>query len=166
MKEPDHDFFVNYSNWLKDASWSRQFDGHEDFGRERVTADAADRYKFRTPTLRNVALTAPYGHTGPYNSLRAVVQHHMDTVNALKNYDQDQAVLTPREDLDALDFIVMDDKKRLKSIANASELPKFNYSDTDIDRIIDFLHALTDVGSIDLRKDTPMTVPSGIPLAE
>lgn len=141
-------------------------DGHEDFGREQVTSDEADRYRFRTPTLRNVALTAPYGHTGPYNTLRAVVKHHMDTLSAIKNYDQSQAVLPSREDLDALDFIVMDDKRRVRAIAEASELPEFAYTPSDIDRIIDFLNALTDPASIDLRKDTPMTVPSGIPVAE
>ena len=141
-------------------------DGHEDFGREQVTADETDRYRFRTPTLRNVALTAPYGHTGPYNTLRAVVEHHVDVVSALQNYDQNQAVLPSREDLDALDYIVMDDKQRLRNIAVASDLAEFNYSDTDIDRIIDFLHALTDPGSIDLRADAPMTVPSGLPVAD
>ena len=141
-------------------------DGHEDFGREQETQDKADRYKFRTPSLRNIALTAPYGHTGPYNTLRAVVEHHMDTVNAIKDYDQSQAVLPSRADLDALDFIVMDDKQRVDKIAKASELPPFTYDEEDIDRIIDFLHALTDPGSIDLRSDTPMSVPSGIPLAE
>ena len=41
----------------------------------------ADRFKFRTPTLRNVALTAPYGHSGSYDTLEAVehetvVIHH------------------------------------------------------------------------------------------
>jgi cytochrome c peroxidase len=141
-------------------------DGHEDFGRERVSFDEADRYKFRTPTLRNVALTAPYGHAGTYNSLRAVVEHHIDTVNALFNYDQSQAVLPPRKDLDDLDFIVMDDAFRLQEIANANEIPGFRYKDKDIDRIIDFLNALTDPDSIDLRNDIPASVPSGLPLAE
>ena len=141
-------------------------DGHEDFGLEQVTEDESDRYKFRTPSLRNIALTAPYGHTGPYNTLRAVVEHHMDTVNAIKSYDQSQAVLPSRDDLDTLDFIVMNDQKRVKNIAKASELPPFTYTPIEIDRIVDFLNALTDPGSIDLRNDTPMTVPSGIPVAE
>jgi cytochrome c peroxidase len=33
-------------------------------GRFAVTKDEADRYSFKVPTLRNVALTAPYFHTG------------------------------------------------------------------------------------------------------
>ncbi|MES2042407.1 MAG: cytochrome-c peroxidase [Pseudomonadota bacterium] len=35
-----------------------------DLGRFAVTKDEADRYSFRVPTLRNVALTAPYFHSG------------------------------------------------------------------------------------------------------
>lgn len=142
------------------------FDGHEDFGREQVTGDPADRYKFRTPSLRNVALNAPYGHSGSYNSLRAMVEHHIDTVNGITHYDQNQAKLPSRTDLDALDFIVMDDPARVAEIAAYTELPKMKYSPKDVDRIIDFLNALTDPASVDNRDDVPMRVPSGLTLAE
>ena len=138
--------------------------GHEDFGREQVTGLAFDTLKFRTPNLRNVALTAPYGHTGAYNTLRAVVEHHRDTVSALYNYDQSQAVFPSRDDLDALDFITMNDPDRVQFIADHNELDPYAYTDAEIDRIIDFLHALTDPGSIDLRRDVPATVPSGLPV--
>jgi cytochrome c peroxidase len=46
---------------------------HDDFGRMRVTNDPADRYRFRTTPLRNVELTAPYGHDGAIISLRTFV---------------------------------------------------------------------------------------------
>ena len=141
-------------------------DGREDFGREQVTSDPADTLKFRTPTLRNVALTAPYGHSGAYNSLRAFVEHHLNPENSLNNYDQEQAVLPPRDDLDALDFITMNDKQRVKFIAEYNELSPFTYTNENVDRIIDFLHALTDTASIDLRDDQPFTVPSGSTLAD
>ncbi len=138
--------------------------GHEDFGREQATGLPADILKFRTPNLRNVALTAPYGHAGAYNSLRAVVEHHLDPVNALYNYDQTQAVLPSRSDLDALDFITMNDPERVDFIALHNELDPMSYSNDDVDRIIDFLNALTDPGSIDLRNDVPSSVPSGLPM--
>lgn len=35
-----------------------------DLGREEVTGDEADRYVYKVPSLRNIALTAPYFHTG------------------------------------------------------------------------------------------------------
>lgn len=47
-----------------------------DFGRERVTGRAADRGKFSTPSLRNVALTAPYMHDGRFATLEDVVNHY------------------------------------------------------------------------------------------
>ena len=44
-----------------------------DLGRYEVTNLPADRWRYRTPTLRNVALTAPYMHDGSLPSLRAVL---------------------------------------------------------------------------------------------
>jgi cytochrome c peroxidase len=81
------------------------FEGREDFGREEATGDPADRYRFRTPSLRNVVLTGPWGHDGFFNSLEAVVRHHLDPLDPLLNADPSQVVLPPREDLDALDLL-------------------------------------------------------------
>jgi cytochrome c peroxidase len=44
-----------------------------DRGREEVTHKRDDRYKFRTPTLRNVELTAPYMHDGSLKTLEDVI---------------------------------------------------------------------------------------------
>jgi cytochrome c peroxidase len=44
-----------------------------DLGRYEITQDPADRWKYRTPTLRNVALTAPYMHDGTLATLAEVV---------------------------------------------------------------------------------------------
>ena len=44
-----------------------------DLGRYEITQDPADRWKYRTPTLRNVALTAPYMHDGSLGTLGDVV---------------------------------------------------------------------------------------------
>jgi len=141
-------------------------DGHSDFGRERVTGDVGDRFRFRTPTLRNVALTGPWGHTGAYNTLQAMVDHHFDPVDSLYAYDQSQAALPPRPDLDAVDFIVMNDAARLSEIAGANELDLLPLSEDQIDLLIDFLNALTDPGMVDIRADTPFALPSGLPLAD
>ena len=45
-----------------------------DIGRESVTNDPADRGKFKTPALRNVALTWPYLHDGSAATLDDVVE--------------------------------------------------------------------------------------------
>ena len=47
-----------------------------DLGRYEVTEDPNDLWKFRTPPLRNVALTAPYMHDGGLNSLRDVIEFY------------------------------------------------------------------------------------------
>ena len=44
-----------------------------DLGRYEVTQQPADRWRYRTPSLRNVALTAPYMHDGSLPSLRDVL---------------------------------------------------------------------------------------------
>ena len=45
-----------------------------DKGRFSFTKDERDLHKFKTPTLRNVALTAPYFHDGSTQSLRQAVE--------------------------------------------------------------------------------------------
>jgi len=49
--------------------------GEGDLGRGKVTGEAADNYKFRTPTLRNVSNTAPYFHDGSASTLEEVVRY-------------------------------------------------------------------------------------------
>ncbi|HKS23474.1 MAG TPA: cytochrome c peroxidase [Thermoanaerobaculia bacterium] len=48
--------------------------GGDDVGRFKVTGVEADRNAFKTPTLRNVALTAPYMHDGSLATLRDVIE--------------------------------------------------------------------------------------------
>jgi cytochrome c peroxidase len=47
-----------------------------DLGRHEVTLDPADLWKFKTPSLRNVALTGPYMHDGSLRSLDGVVRFY------------------------------------------------------------------------------------------
>ena len=65
-------------------------DGHDDFGRERQTGNVKQRYQFRTPPLRNVELTGPYGHDGAIVSLRAWVDHYSQSDVKLRAYDVSQ----------------------------------------------------------------------------
>ncbi len=48
-----------------------------DLGRYEVTGDPADRWKYRTPTLRNISLTAPYMHDGSVPNLEGVIRFYM-----------------------------------------------------------------------------------------
>lgn len=47
---------------------------HHDDGRYTITLDPADRWKYKTPSVRNVALTAPYMHNGSLPTLDEVVK--------------------------------------------------------------------------------------------
>ena len=55
------------------AAQQRPADRAIDLGREAVTHDPLDRFKYRTPSLRNAARTGPYMHDGSFASLRDVV---------------------------------------------------------------------------------------------
>lgn len=50
--------------------------GFNDLGLYRVTEQPDDRWKFRTQTLRNIALTAPYMHNGQFYTLREVIDFY------------------------------------------------------------------------------------------
>ena len=150
----------------KDHNSEGYSDGREDLGREAVTQDPADRFKFRTPTLRNVALTSPYGHAGAFDSLEAVVRHHLDPVNSLNNYDASQLTMPSRPDLDSQDLVVMNDPWRVAEIAARNELQSVHLYEEEFAELMSFLHTLTDLSSLDMRNTSPASVPSGLPLAD
>lgn len=58
---------------LSDGKFYRLGVSHRDRGRELVSQKKDDRYRFRTPSLRNIAQTAPYMHDGSLRSLNDVV---------------------------------------------------------------------------------------------
>jgi cytochrome c peroxidase len=142
------------------------YNNHDDFGHEQVSGDSADRYRFRTPTLRNVAVTGPWGHDGAYDTLLAMVKHHLQPYTSLENYDTTQARLPSRPDLDAIDFEVHTDGMSRSSLKAAIEIQPVTLSNEELDYLMAFLNALTDPASLDMRSTVPNRVPSGLPLAE
>ena len=89
-----------------------------DKGRENITLNEDDRYKFRVPSLRNVAVSAPYMHDGRFWTLEDVLNHYHEGV-------QDNTTLDPifKEGNDVVGIPLTDDEKN---------------------KIISFLHTLTD----------------------
>ncbi|HEY1085049.1 MAG TPA: MbnP family protein [Prosthecobacter sp.] len=63
----------------------------EDLGRMGVTGNAADRGKFKTPSLRNIAATAPYMHDGRFATLEEVVEHYSSGVQRSDTLDPNLA---------------------------------------------------------------------------
>lgn len=154
----DHDFHAMGTPQIGPGKAAR-FESHaRDEGRFRVTGDTADLYAFRTPSLRNVALTGPYGHAGAYADLRSFVNAHLDPVRALETYDLEQAVLPA---------LPVDDRGGLAdsaAIAQAVEFTPRTISEADVTALIAFLDALTDPAAIEGRLGIPETVPSGLPV--
>jgi cytochrome c peroxidase len=60
---------------------------YNDNGRYRITTDSADIGKFRVPTLRNIALTAPYMHDGSLLGLHEVLRHYNQGGSGHSNQD-------------------------------------------------------------------------------
>lgn len=83
-----------------------------DPGRFDVTLDESDRGKFRSPTLRNVELTAPYMHDGRFATLEEVMAHYSSGVQDSPNLDPLLRLrlpgglgLTPDEQADLVEFL-------------------------------------------------------------
>ena len=65
---------------LSDGKYYRVGISFRDRGRSAVTGKAEDEYRFRTPTLRNIARTAPYMHDGSLETLDDVVTFYLREV--------------------------------------------------------------------------------------
>jgi len=82
-----------------------------DFGRSAVTGNSADMGKFLTPTLRNIALTAPYMHDGRFQTLEEVVNHYdsgghpSPTVDPLMKHIGSGLNLTNQDKADLIAFL-------------------------------------------------------------
>jgi len=135
-----------------------------DIGRFRVTGDPDDAYRFRTPSLRNIALTAPYGHDGAYATLEAMVRHHLDPVASLQAYDIGQAVLPDLPGAEGTDRIILSSAQDMAAIAAANELEPVALTDDEVAALVAFLHSLTDTVSLTGRLGVPQSVPSGLPV--
>ena len=66
--------FVDVDNEIIEGV--RQQPKANDVGRYEVTQDPYDRWKYRTSSLRNIALTAPYMHDGNFSTLREVTEFY------------------------------------------------------------------------------------------
>jgi cytochrome c peroxidase len=140
------------------------FDGpdqNEDFGLEQVTGNPADRYKFRTSPIRNVALQPAFFHNGAFTRLEDAVRHHLDVFTSARNYDPVAAGIAP--DLTAPMGPIEPVLERVDQIlATPIEL-----TDDEFRQLVDFVrNGLLDQRARpeSLRRLIPRTVPSGFPV--
>ncbi|MCA9796600.1 MAG: cytochrome-c peroxidase, partial [Candidatus Eremiobacteraeota bacterium] len=131
-----------------------------DFGRGRETGQPGDRFRFRTPTLRNVALTGPWMHSGSYTSLQAVVRHYINPAQALNNYNPNQLQPQFQSQVHVQDQL---NAGVLNTIDPVLATP-IQLNNGDVNDLVDFLGALTDDTSTNLNGLAPASVPSGLPV--
>ncbi len=105
-----------------------------DIGAQGPTGDSKLRGGFKVPSLRNVALTAPYMHSGRFETLRETVEF----------YTQGRGHAVPEEENIYLHWHIWEPQ----------------LSDAELDSLVDFLHTLSDEG---YKPQVPASVPSGMP---
>ena len=142
---------------------TRRFDPYaRDVGRMAETDRLEDAYRFRTPSLRNVALTAPYGHNGAYATLRGIIRHHLDPLAALDRWDRSQVVLPDHAGFRESDFAVWEDRREMRRLRARVDIERVELSDAEVDDLVAFLHALTGDTAARGRLGKPDAVPSGL----
>jgi cytochrome c peroxidase len=134
--------------------------GGKDIGRAAVTGMAGDRYRFRTPPLRNVSLTAPYMHNGTYQDLQSVVRHYRDARASLTGFEVGTVDARLQPTLDLSPATVSDILATLDPRLTGG----IRLSEQDVTELVAFLASLTDPASGILLGDVPPTVPSGLPV--
>jgi cytochrome c peroxidase len=92
------------NNGLDDVDRLEDF---SDPGRGAVTNNRFDLGKFRVPTLRNIALTAPYMHDGRFQTLEEVLDHYAAGGHGVENEDANihTFALSDREKQDLIAFL-------------------------------------------------------------
>jgi len=134
-----------------------------DLGRIRETGAVADKFAFRTPPLHNVSLTGPWMHACAYNTLEAVIRHHLDPASMLRSYDPQSHL-----PLEVLSTFQGDEILAGQMLANLDPLVTEvrELTDDQIAALVAFLECLTDPAAAQLGNLVPDSVPSGLPTQE
>ncbi|EYF03235.1 Methylamine utilization protein mauG precursor [Chondromyces apiculatus DSM 436] len=129
-----------------------------DFGRGRITGEMSDRFKFRTPSLRNIELEGPWMHNGAYADLEDTVRHHLDPAASLSAYDDRQV------EPELVGTYQKNSEELLSTLAPELAVKGDPLSDKEVVDLMAFLSSLTDPRSLNLMHLVPDTLPSGLPV--
>ena len=132
-----------------------------DVGRMGESDKLEDMYRFKTPSLRNVSLTSPYGHNGAYPTLKGIVKHHLKPFEMYKRWEPSMANLPKADWLRDIDFIVFSDKREQQRILSKIDIDRVNLTEKEVDAIVNFLYSLTGKSENNRPLGKPSSVPSG-----
>ena len=142
---------------------TRRFDPMpRDVGRMGESDALEDAYRFRTPPLRNVALTAPYGHNGAFPTLERMIQHHINPTASRNIWTRDMANLPEAPWLQAIDFTIQSDTREMARQNRALDITPIALTPNDIADLESFLHSLTGSSGNKRPLGRPNSVPSGL----
>jgi cytochrome c peroxidase len=97
-----------------------------DLGLGGVLGEEEENGKFKTPTLRNIALTAPYGHNGFFKTLKEIVDFYNTRDVPSANWPAPEVL------------------ENIYELGDEGPLGDLGLSDEEVDAIVAFLHTLTD----------------------
>lgn len=144
---------------------TRRFDPvPRDTGRLAESDALEDSYRFRTPALRNVQFTGPYGHNGAFRSLEQMVKHHLDPAVSRSIWQRTDARLPDIDWLNPTDFILLQDKREMRRYNERLDIRRQSLSDSQLGNIVTFLKALSGKSIRKTPFGVPVAVPSGLPV--
>ena len=137
--------------------------GRLDFGREEVTGNSNDRYKFRSSPLRNARVQSSFFHNGSFSDLRDAIQFHLDPSENIDSYNPASNGVPPDLHYLASD---MNDVMETLDPALASGIVLTNAELEDLyvfvrDALYDNRAAPEKLNAL-----IPASVPSGVPVAQ
>ena len=160
--QPDHGFHAMGVPQIGPGKAAR-FESHaKDEGRMRVTGRPEDAYAFRTPSLRNVTRTGPWGHSGAYASLDGFLKAHLAPKESIAAFDRAQVRWNDLPDV--VDWKALDDPAETDAIVAAVTTPSVSLTEDERAAVVTFLESLTDEVALAGRLGVPASVPSGLPI--
>jgi cytochrome c peroxidase len=126
----------------------------------RAHADDDKAFAFRTPTLRNVALTGPWMHNGAQTTLEGAIRQHSAMHDELWNYDymQLEEQFWPQ---------VHHSEEALSGVeATMTAMQTRELTPGEVDALVAFLESLTSPSAAQMSGIEPESVPSGLPIPE
>ena len=155
--QTDHKFYsVGLPVWRSDMDMDEIKEAKIRTGRGNVTGEIDRTYAYRTPSLRNVEMTAPYGQAGSYANLPGFLNAHLSSGESAQRF------LEAKEGYSEAQFPEL--KKVAQDIYDENQIKPVSLNESEFSALMSFLTALTDKDSLRGKLGRPEEVPSSLAL--